>query len=155
MKTTFLALTSLVLAFVSTSCVPGGPVARISPNGIQVIPGGQQGGQYQQPGRPPQMAQGYYQGGGYGGNNNGYGTGQPQKRLIGKQAVTVNSGYVQAQVMADPANRSRVAQWAESYRRQNGRMPSDEQVTAHFGFPCRVRFVDTPDTQVSSRFIRA
>jgi hypothetical protein len=145
MKFQFQALLSVICLLALNSCASR---LQINPytGQARLVPAN---GGYQQ--GPPQG----YQGGWYGGNNNGYGSGQTQKRLIGKQAVTVKSGYVQAQVMADPSNRTRVAQWAESYRRQNnGRMPSDEEVSSHFGFPCQVRFVDTSDMQVSSRFIR-
>ena len=105
--------------------------------GVEFQSGGQAYGQPQR----PNMPQGYPGGYGQQGGRMVTHQGQPQKRLVGYKTIRIKAGTVQAQVKADPSNVFPVARYAASVYQQTGSLPSEAELTARFGFPCRARFL--------------
>ncbi len=137
MKTIKMLVVALILASFVTSCVPRFVDARTGQ------PLGRQGGGYL-----PQMAGGHPQGGG-----------RVQTRVRKKlESVSVHknqTGYCVASVQTGHENRRQeVAEFAAAYKTKNGRLPSNEAVSQHFGFRCIVKWIDTPDRVVKTVRVR-
>ena len=97
-------------------------------------------------------------GGGY--PQQSYGQQQGQMRPGARKLESVDvhknqNGHCVASVQNGHESRiQQVAEFAASYKTKNGRLPSNEAVSNHFGFKCIVKWIDTPDKVVKTVRVR-
>lgn len=83
------------------------------------------------------------------------GTAQPQRHLSSVNTTQLYLGHMESQVKGvDPSNRHRVAEYAARIYEKTGKVPSEQELTRKFGFPCRARWIDEPDKRVKTVTVR-
>jgi hypothetical protein len=104
-----------------------------------------------QTGRPIGQQQVGYQG--QGGQQQGV-----QRRLDSVNVIKSQTGHCEARIWQGsantPANVQRVADYASSVYECTGSVPSEQQLTAKFGFRAQARWIDTPDRVVGKVTVR-
>lgn len=87
--------------------------------------------------------------------------GQPQRGVRKLDSVTVakrQTGYCQARIWQGPENTpvnvQRVADYASSVYMKTGQVPSEQALSAKFGFRAQARWIDTPDRVVGTVTVR-
>jgi hypothetical protein len=54
----------------------------------------------------------------------------------------------------DSSNQQRVAEYAARVYEKTNKVPSEDELTRHFGFQCRAKWVDEPDRRLKTIVVR-